>query len=186
MFLGYVCCASKRHESDQRLKERMLGYAKLKAKCACQIESCPNSLLPYCAHEVLLGTLKKVETKSATMTTILVFALSAFVAIAFQDGSYSCYGSVIVIVASLLILPLFFAFSGIRQLDSINIANTPAEDLPQRLQSDLLRDLRKKERGFRFSRISLLYTILFLVLILVLEGASDLTQLGSSCSQRPG
>jgi len=181
MYFISVWCDYAFPRRKEDFRRRMGAYAELKkgneteASCQCKKEtSCPG-VLPPAAHEVLLGTLKKVEQKSAVNTTILVFALTISLVILLQPTLPSLPPQVknlVLTFVSLLILPTFLAFRGTYQLDQLDFPGCSNNGfcLKKRMQDDLIKDLLEKERAFRFTRNSTMYTIIGLLLIVVLDG----------------
>ncbi|MBC6437869.1 MAG: hypothetical protein GDA52_06990 [Rhodobacteraceae bacterium] len=190
--LMYLACvwnnyALPRHKNELRC--RMEAYAELNGcsekenSCQCGKEppcqcgkepSCPGVLKPK-THEVLLGTLKKIEAKGAVNTTILVFALTISVAILLTPSVHSLETEVqnlVLTFISLLILPTWMAFRGTYQIDQLNFPGCSGSGfcLKKRMQDDLIDDLLAKERAFRFTRNSTQVTIIGFLLIVVLDG----------------
>ena len=137
---------------------------------------CAN-LLSAGRHEVLLGTLKKFEQKSATLTTVLVFALAFFLSVAYEDGEWGGYGSLAVLFASVMIAPTYFAFGAMRQLDTWDCRREIVPDsltLPRFLQRSLIRDLIRKERAFWFAKASVQGGVIILLPVVVGEAWAEL------------
>jgi hypothetical protein len=171
------------------VKLRMEGYASLKPPSECKKCSTSTGVRPSgCAllspleHEVLLGTLKKVEQKNGILLTILIFSLTLLLGPLLEsypndktnvlpvvnDGA----NYILIVFVASFVAPLFVAFAGIVQLDQWNFRllsvkyckQTSAENLQDALISDLMR----KERAFCFSANCTKYSvIIFLVLVIV-------------------
>jgi hypothetical protein len=144
-----------------QLKCRLSGYAVLKS--ADSQECGPDAVhLPACQHEVLLGTLKKVETKNAALIQAWALFLTATVGLAAVslsnvDASESGYFRLVLLTLVFLALPfLFAALRGMKQLDQysfrrLRCGGSLEGQLPVRMQDGLLQDLLVKEACFRFS-----------------------------------
>ena len=154
---------------------RMAAYSNLKSPNLSEKATPINGFyLTSGAHEVLLGTLKKVEAKSAALTSVIVFSLTIFIGSIVASGTYDNFDRLLAILATCLILPLIFSFRGIYQLDQSDFRKTTDYDSdPKRvskaLQGKLMDDLISKERSFRFSRKVTMFSISILLLILVLQ-----------------
>ncbi|MBY6090749.1 hypothetical protein [Maritimibacter alkaliphilus] len=174
---------NKNADYHTALKERLESLAKLKpavGQCACrkpaelssqqgtklpaqQGRACSSSdfLLSAGAHEVLLGTLKKVENKSSVLAALIVFAISVFGNIAFSTDHnaselFSQFGRSLALWAVfLLIIPLLAAFRGLRHLETAHSLRKPDSDsMEKHLQESLMSDLIVKEALFRLSLIA--------------------------------
>jgi len=108
------------------------------------------------SHDILLGALKKVEQKNASLAVILVFVAASLVA--FSAGGFAAPNAdkekALLILAFLLpLLPLFGAtLMGMRQLDCYNLIGRPITRSV--LRTDLRLDLLEKEAAFRFAFVS--------------------------------
>ncbi|CUH83513.1 hypothetical protein [Thalassovita mediterranea] len=183
-------CGGKVALNVTALKERVETYAALKKGKGTLSEdhTVDNSeLLSAGGHEVLLGTLKKVETKSAALSTIIVFAMGAFLTVVFSDsgavacssGSNSCepngydaYGLLTVVAALNLLAPLYHAFVGIGHLDTFDsrVGVDQGKALgAKEMQLNLMSDLLKKERGYRFSKLVSAFVILTYFFVLIAD-----------------
>ena len=130
----------KDHRWNQ-LRLRLRGYAKLTAVSGGQGGLSDFGYLSKDPHEILLGTLKKVEQKNAVLVTIIVFALSVMAGSLLAPGDYTKYDYVITVFVASLIPPLFFSFQGIRQLDQRNFRHLQvkaSEEIAAKLLQDAL------------------------------------------------
>ena len=162
-------------DNESRLRDRLEGYARLKSPDAKSDE------IAAISHEVLLGTLKKVEGKSAVLTTILVFAIGIFINAAYGGSCgteaacrYDAYGLLAAGAAALLVLPLYFAFLGIYHLDLYDMSHLcegRRDELVDTLRRGLMQDLLNKERGYRFSRNVTAAVLLIFVAALFVDAA---------------
>lgn len=165
--------------NEEGLRSRLDGYARLKMDKEDQkdpkgVEGC----LSPSAHEVLLGTIKKVEAKSSALSTVIIFALATFTAVVFGGGCSepekcsACdnYGLIAASAAALLVLPLYFSLVGMRHLDLIcnrSGSNDACYLEPYEMQKALMEDLLKKEKGYRFSWLVTQWVVILFVLVLV-------------------
>lgn len=172
------------NRTQENLVNRLEAYACLKqerrsgAPCNRAYYASEYALLPG-GHEVLLGTLKKIESKSAVLSAILVFAIGAFLTYGFAGGDddENIRKSFASGVTFLLLFPLWFSFVGIRHLDSRSISDIgsePRKKLALRLQTDLMKDLLLKEYGFRFSLNASGVVIIFAIFVIVLDAVTNL------------
>ncbi len=122
---------------------------------------------------VLLGTLKKIEQKSATLVAILIFLISALLTVVLgvelkPNGAIEesdLFRIAMSSFALLLIFPLLHAFVGIRQIDQRDYASIKCCRPENSMEKQLIEDLLRKERAFDFSRRAVL-TISLTVLLL--------------------
>ncbi|MPL71191.1 hypothetical protein SDC9_16964 [bioreactor metagenome] len=171
----------------ESLIQRLEAYALLKAATTCEPDGEGHYQLTAGGHEVLLGTLKKIEAKSAVLSTILVFAIGAFLAYGFSGGddhvSKKMFAAGVIV---LLLLPLGFSFVGIRHLDVVTISDAgelSGQCLASRLQTDLVKDLSLKEYGFRFSLNASGVVIISAILVIVLDAFTNLQLCASGAAQ---
>jgi hypothetical protein len=155
LYFGFVWLKFYRAGTKEKVCSRMEAYALLKrGSDICDVAE--NRCLSSGAHEVLLGTLKKVEQKSSVLTAIIVFSFGIFTSAVYDDAeSYDMYGWLALTLGVGLCLPLFFSFIGIRQIDQTNFQYESGCERPQiatALQEALIVDLVSKERAFHFSR----------------------------------
>jgi len=183
-FLFYVWWRFKLSDYGP-IKQRMEAYSRLKGKLEtephcelCHIklksEKCNSYELTPGAHEVLLGTLKKIESKNAILLTILLFSLSLFSgAVLSANLNEEGVKNMAYLVMALLILPLLCSFRGIRQIDQSDFPCKGISDQARdskRLQSELMGDLISKERAFKFSEMATKVSVICLLLIVVVDG----------------
>ncbi|MCW3782768.1 hypothetical protein [Defluviimonas salinarum] len=140
----------------------MVAYASLSAGNVKGSEHGSGAILDKDAHGILLGTLKKVESKNANLATIIAlilgFSLNATMSQSVQ------YLKVAGAVGSfVMLMPLYFSLAGMRQIDQHDFLNLPNMDRERVMQRELMRDLLNKERMFRMARALVLGISLFLV-----------------------
>jgi len=150
------CWPFPHHGCQRALRKRMCAYALLKENTCNSQPKCCDRLSPL-AHEVLLGTLKKVEQKSLGLNVFLVLALTvgANVALNHKFGGNDIERLVLLLLTALL-LPLFSSFRGLVQIDQADFIDKgdnqkEIEPAADSLQRQLLDDLMGKEQAFRFS-----------------------------------
>ena len=127
------------------LDERLESYAKMKGESeAPDVET--TGLLSSGQHEVLLGTLKKVEAKNGTLFTALTFVAAATVAlIASENG-----GIPKPIISGFLFLQIPFFWASLRGMKQVDQWSSDGKDVVE-MQAELKNDLLTKEVCFRFS-----------------------------------
>lgn len=180
-YLTYVYWLFQRTRAEKSLIERMESYALLKGGGNTYS---PDFLLTPSGHEVLLGTLKKVEQKNAVLVGFLVFFFTIFATVVFSDSSggdgpaaktgshYDVYGLFTVVLAVALLLPLYLAFQGIKQIDQSNYWDQmymSRRCAARQLQRSLMEDLLRKEKGFHFSRNVTFFSLFFYIAVLALD-----------------
>ncbi|TMV90300.1 hypothetical protein FGG78_12955 [Thioclava sp. BHET1] len=168
-----------------KLKHRLVAYSSLSNEEVCGDENGHGAFLDGNAHAILLGTLKKVETKSATLASIIVFilgfSLASVVAIlvavvALDSKSAKTYELLRPILASVSfaglvsLLPLYWSLAGIKQIDQHDFLMLSSASREREMQKALMRDLLKKESRFRFSTW-LVFGISAFVIIVVFSTA---------------
>ena len=138
------------------LNRRIEYYASLKGAPVASTENA--SRLDEVAHEVLLGTLKKVEAKNASLTTLWVFLITSMLLLATSEALKE-----VAYIKELMSALIFVAFpfllsslAGMKQLDQIDAnriltSTCSARDAALRMQNQLKRSLIAKETDFRFS-----------------------------------
>lgn len=183
LYLRHLRSSFKASLSDGSLRSRLEAYSILKVSETPKRVAKPESeMLEQGAHDVLLGTLKKIETKSAVLTTIIVFALGIMINAAYSDGdSYDGYGLLAVALAAHLVFPLYFSFVGIRQLDQRHFEPLRSQDeekVAVLLQRALMGDLLQKERAFRFSWIVSSAALICFVVIIVVDAVFSVSGTG--------
>jgi hypothetical protein len=151
------------------LEERLKGYASLSAGGPKICEPSASEV-----HQILLGTLKKVEFKNSILLTVLIFLEAAALA-AWSDQSFrepeSVQMSAMLLAAFGLFPSLIAGLLGIRQLDTQDLRGRGISnhfELQEQLRSDLMADLERKERLFRFSQYSTMVALCFLFTSLTL------------------
>lgn len=131
------------------LRRRLVGYAKLGNEP--NDERLQRNLLSRAEHQILLGTLKKVEQKAASLAAVLVFIAIAIVTVGATSMASTASGRVYYCLLVPL-LPLFicvtFAF---KQVDNISFNRSDSRSDAEQLQKTLIDDLLQKEHCFRFS-----------------------------------
>ena len=171
-----VCLArdfdSKDVASIDAIRLRMAAYAELKPALNTKNLTKRRAILSADQHEVLLGTLKKVEHKNAILVTVTIFALSVLVAAQIGVGVSTQMKDVFTIFTFSFILPLCRAFSGFVQLDQRNFRRlevTTVSTAAWNLQRSLLIDLMRKEFAFRFAFISVRFLVIGLLLLMTIH-----------------
>lgn len=134
---------------------RIKGYAILKKEGCKSVNQIYEGILPAGEHEVVLGTLKKVEQKNAVLVSILIFALAVLVSLSYSESLSASQQCFFVVLLTGLIPPFCVAFSGFVQLDQrdfrLMCVRSDEKVAASRLQDALLSDLMRKEHAFRFS-----------------------------------
>lgn len=128
-------------------------------------------------HAILLGMLKKIEAKNATLITLGAIVV-AFVGI-FLTGpmgqnlpvasGISSVDNLTVAFGAILVVPGGQLFIGVRQLDQKDfgaMSDDPgcAMATPARMQCDLIDDLLRKERAFAFAQVWIGVVLLLLLM----------------------
>lgn len=149
VLLQWVYMEILKRDSDRRiylLPERLQSYAHLKGNVT---RAVAGALSPG-AHEVLLGTLKKVETKAAALLVVLSLTLTLTATIAALPSSVNLVTKVILYtVICLHFMPIMAVFRCFEQADSMDIEG--GQSLELELQAKLLGQLATKELRFRFA-----------------------------------
>ncbi|MGB3147407.1 MAG: hypothetical protein WBA91_06570 [Paracoccaceae bacterium] len=145
----------------------MVAYAKLSAGSVTGSEHGSGAFLDGEAHKILLGTLKKIESKNASLATIIAlimgFSLNASV------GQSSHVLQVAGAIGSLaMLMPLYFSLAGMRQVDQHDFTLISKPDRERSMQIELMRDLLLKEQMFRFAKSLVFGISVFLVVVAVL------------------
>jgi hypothetical protein len=101
------------------------------------------------AHQVLLGALKKVEAKAASLLVVLALTLTLSVTVAVA-ASEADERIKLLLLATVYLhpLPIISVLLCFKQLDNLEIREGLLE---KQLQSDLLESLNEKELRFRFA-----------------------------------
>lgn len=133
---------SEKRALSEKLNRRLEGYAALSEKFG------------RCAkHQILLGTLKKVEQKAASLAAIVVFLAIAVVTVGASDMK-SPETAQWFYALLLPLLPVFTALIlAFKQVDGFHLddeAGSDADTLHNRLKDDLL----DKEIAFRFAWVA--------------------------------
>ncbi|MBK5928069.1 hypothetical protein [Rhodobaculum claviforme] len=128
-------------------------------------------------HAILLGILKKIEAKNATLATlgaIVVAFLGLFLTGPVGDSlvvaaGNSSVGYLTLAFGAILVLPGGQLFVGIRQLDQKDfgaMADDPGRAMATRarMQWDLIDDLLRKERAFAFAEVWIGVVLLLLLI----------------------
>ena len=133
--------------------------------------------------------MKKIETKSAVLTTVIIFAMGALLNAVFSTPSqpmvpgiqpkapnigYDNYGLLTCCAALGLILPLWFAFKGISHLDTLDSRCGTDKSGPLSavaMQQGLMDDLLTKESVFRFSWFTCRFIIIAYFILLLLDAS---------------
>ena len=137
------------HDLDIRLK----AYAKLKGALASETE-----------HEVLLGTLKKIEAKNVGLTTFWIFLITSILLVATSGDFLEIFWlRPLLLTSAFLTIPfLISSIQGLKQLDQISTNKAieaekslcscdKIDRIAKQMQEDLKTDLLKKETAYRFS-----------------------------------
>lgn len=184
---SFLNCGLSQARRDVRT--RLNAYARLKPRvqpASARYRSHSASLLSAGAHEVLLGTLKKVEAKNASLATILVFVASIFanpvVVFTKHDGLSEFQGLffkfALIPMGPLVAVLIAASVWGMRQIDNSAFYHlwdrrTFSGPITEKLQSDLIDDLIFKERLFKVCFISAIGVLLYLALAYVLLASAD-------------
>ncbi len=162
---------------DQAVTIRMKAYGHLDhtKRRNCSGASCDDACcLTDEGYAALLGTLKKVEQKNASLVTVLVFAHAAFLSGLFASGGLPAKDQLMLIASALLLLPLAGAIFGMKQLDSWDIGFSSTrmhqEQIKEELKRDMLKSLSIKELLFRFEWKSTIITVPLVIFILIASG----------------
>ena len=110
-----------------------------------------SDLLTSMEHEVLLGTLKKVEAKNAALFQAFTFIAAGNLALISSES----YAQIREYLVSILVLslPFFWAsLQGMKQVDQLDMPTTSdSEALAKEMQDALKRDLLVKEASYDFA-----------------------------------
>ncbi len=155
--LMYLVSQRNMRPGHGKLKERLIAYADMHDGVASKQreQNSAIALLPSREHKVLLGILKKVEAKNATMVTIWTFIdASIITAVASSKDDAFRQTAILFLFAS---LPFILAgIYGSRQIDSFSRAFLRTEktelDLACEMQKELMDDALRKEDALYFSR----------------------------------
>lgn len=148
-------------------EERLRAYAALSNGGPVFREPAPKEV-----HQILLGTLKKVELKNSVLLTVLIFLeAAAFGAWGVSQFKYPSSPEVaaLLLAAFALFPSLLAGLRGIRQLDTFDLrgrGTLSQFELQRVLRGDMMQDLEKKERLFRFASYSTKLTLSFLFIYL--------------------
>lgn len=110
-----------------------------------------SSVSDVTLHQILLGTLKKVESKATSLAAILVFIAIALITVGapFNFTGDPSANTPWIVALLLTLLPAFMALCyAFRQLDNLNYF---AEEGASGLQKALRADLMQKEHCYRFA-----------------------------------
>lgn len=149
------------------IEQRMRLYAILKEPSRKNVESIE--------HEVLLGMLKKIEGKNASLAVVLVFLSGGVI-----TASGSNMGDLVMVMAApllLLLLPLLIsALLGMRhvgdghflklskRLSLEGVGSSDFKAFAEEMQKNLMYDLYMKERVFQFAWIgAIAVTVVFFI-----------------------
>jgi hypothetical protein len=157
----------------KRLIQRLEGYALLKGVSCEGVPQNGDQKRPLTStgHEVLLGTLKKIEAKNVALISLaaILVALIALISTLNKSINFQLF---LVVVAILMVVPVWQLFRGIRQIDQHDFEICCRDEVAIRcisvqLQLALIDDLLCKERAFRFAKfwISLLALLVLLLLV---------------------
>ena len=154
-------------EPIQVLKLRLRAYATMHSAYGIVQQPSPAAGLELSPqdHAILLGILKKVEAKNATMVAVWSFIVSALVAgLSFEkDEAFQMTAALFIVAVAPF---LFAAIGGTRQLDNHSQATrccSGKESYPKVLQRELMNDLLLKEAYFAFSRTGAYVVLLVMV-----------------------
>lgn len=139
------------------LRRRLVGYAELGSLSD---EARPQRRpLTRAQHQILLGTLKKVEQKAASLAAILVFIAIAIVTVGASDMTDLCKGLVYYCLL-IPLLPLFIALAfAFWQKDNLSFVGTGDRSDAEQLQNTLISDLLQKEHCFRFAIVCTIFYV---------------------------
>lgn len=128
---------------DAILQRRLAGYAEL------AFGDVPER--PVSKHQILLGTLKKVELKATSLAAVLVFIAIALVTVGAND--LKDVGTGLWFYCLLLpLLPMFVALTfDFFQKDNLSFDPADKRSDAKQLQDALMQDLLRKEHCFRFA-----------------------------------
>lgn len=131
------------------LRRRLAGYAEAGLKPDNNQQT--NGLLPIAEHQILLGTLKKVELKATSLAAVLVFIAIALVTVGAND--LKDIGTGLWFYCLLLpLLPMFMALTfDFFQKDNLSFDPADKRSNAKQLQDALMQDLLRKEHCFRFA-----------------------------------
>ncbi|WP_420343144.1 hypothetical protein [Paenirhodobacter sp.] len=178
--------------SSEDLKPRMEAYASLSNRDVTGPKDDDKIILNAEAHQILLGTLKKVEAKSATLASVVVFALgfslASIVAIMVAGSGAGTVPPATAtpqnlllfafsVSAFIMLLPLCWSLKGIRQIDQHDFVKLKESDPNVRasaMQDALMEDLLKKERMFRQSQSVVMGNTSFVVIVVCVAALTTL------------
>ncbi|SCY15309.1 hypothetical protein [Paracoccus tibetensis] len=137
------------HKDLNYLRVRMNAYASLQGYSLRP----GNGTLSLGAYQVLLGTLKKIESKANSLAAVVVFLAVAAVTLAsadeFSDYSKEFYTGCVAFFV-FLVAGLVGGFHHIDQLATSGLItrNKPASHLETQMEKDLIVDLLRKEADY--------------------------------------
>lgn len=149
----YYCWLEDRSPTvNLQQKHRMEAYAALKpGKDEDRVP--PNmERTSRLAHEVLLGTLKKVEAKSASLLVVwTLFVSSLFVVITTLPAAEAHLRALLIAFVLFCLPTIILLTKCFKQLDFMDLP-VGEKTFPSTLQSYLFFDLTEKERLYRFAQ----------------------------------
>lgn len=134
------------------LRKRLAAYDLMKSGKRLSPWDSDEELLPVRQHEVLLGILKKVEAKNASLFSALTFVSAATVAVSGLDAFDEHKG--VLAALFLFTLPCLWAsLRGMRQVDQKDMPAKPSSSRERAvvMQRMLMDDLLQKEAAFDFA-----------------------------------
>lgn len=151
MWLLFKKCISACNQRKQVLN-RLSDYARMQEAREPAEQHEPEGLhLSGDQHAILLGILKKVEAKNASLLTMWSLMITSIVAFSALKFPKELSGELV----WLLILAILFLFSclvGMRQVDQVHYKQLSGRvDSAKRLQDELICDMLTKEAAFRFA-----------------------------------
>ncbi|MFC0340915.1 hypothetical protein [Paracoccus niistensis] len=165
ILLLMLCLDPAEQDKYELLRMRLSGY--VRAKGTMQVSSSLSSFVPLtpAEHEILLGTLKKVEAKNAAMVAVHTF-FAGFLFSSLSGEAGTPRTMLYSIFLAFEIIFLAAAVVGVRQLDNYSLRKVLRKfggkrdfDVQLKLQQDLMDDLLVKERLHRFSSLGGLVTV---------------------------
>lgn len=148
-YFFWLCLGSAGARDEVILRRRLAGYAEVALKPNGKPKT--HGLLPVAEHQILLGTLKKVELKATSLAAILVFIAIALVTVGANDLKRVETGLRFYCML-LPLLPMFVALTfDFFQKDNLSFDPADKRSDAKQLQDALMQDLLRKEHCFRFA-----------------------------------
>ncbi len=139
---------------QSRIRKRLQAYAMISNGQRDFERSERTGTLTVKEHAILLGILKKIEQKSAVLSTIIVFIMAAFLSGFYQSNGHEVERSILGWAAGCIFPAFLAAFVGIRHIDLGHTYGrwfSSTEEHARFIQRQLIDDLVRKECCYKFS-----------------------------------